>query len=582
MTLTIDEFVTSYILSSHPRNKAIVDIKNKATGEICFIKIRHRLSKFYAVSLVDPVTFEVWAETQVKSATTRIKPIILHLDNKTDVSVEFRDSSRLGFEWTFAWEGEKYRWYVVSITIYNIVPYKYTYIRVRESRMSNSLECRAIRKTGKLPLLNLLFLLRPSYLGDICVAQYLPCMLKDEYFGIFSLFRYSMLRCNLTKPRELELIIVMSLMTLLDKSNDGGWKRDPISTGIQDDTLGYNTSCISQPENNNRIAYEDPIPKKALQKKYKAELSNEQKLQLMLERDARRSQKQIQSDHKHHKPSLSAGNSPAQSPIVSPLPTPSTSTHAATPRLARQKSASVLISSSQEASSSSILPSPSQSSGSPGRLSRLFSSLSHMKQTGEPSPTNSKTTSPVERHNKKPVVNDTSSNKTNQAVSQQRFLDPQQQQMHYQEKKQRKQQQLQLQQQQQQQAHPYYNHQLSLPTAGQISRLANEFGNLSIVNYDNPPSLRSIRWNQEPPSPIVTNNYIVQSSTAAPTYHKHRRNSTKSRTDDQKRMSASEYSLYAYHQPQQQLHYGNNYNYNNRYSTSEYYTYQQQQYDYYQ
>lgn len=114
MTLTIDDVVTHYVLSSHPRNRAIIDIKNKKTGELRFIKIRHRLSKFYAVSLVDPVTFEVWAETQVKSASTRIKPIILHLDenNKNDTPVELRDTSRIGFEWSFIWEGEKYRWYV--------------------------------------------------------------------------------------------------------------------------------------------------------------------------------------------------------------------------------------------------------------------------------------------------------------------------------------------------------------------------------------------------------------------------------------------------------------------------------------
>ncbi|GAN04234.1 hypothetical protein MAM1_0058c03694 [Mucor ambiguus] len=96
--------------SVHPRNRAIIDVKDKKSGELRFIKIRHRLSKFYAVSLVDPVTFEVWAETQVKSATARIKPIILHLDNKQDTTVELKDTSRIGFEWTFAWEGEKYRW----------------------------------------------------------------------------------------------------------------------------------------------------------------------------------------------------------------------------------------------------------------------------------------------------------------------------------------------------------------------------------------------------------------------------------------------------------------------------------------
>lgn len=116
MTLTIDDIVTHYILSSHPKNKAIVDIKEKQTGELKYIKIRHRLSKFYAVSLVDPVTFEVWAETQAKSATAKIKPIVLHLQQQpntnatVDTPVEFRDTSRIGFEWTFTWEGEKYRW----------------------------------------------------------------------------------------------------------------------------------------------------------------------------------------------------------------------------------------------------------------------------------------------------------------------------------------------------------------------------------------------------------------------------------------------------------------------------------------
>ncbi|KAI9365808.1 hypothetical protein BD770DRAFT_312839 [Pilaira anomala] len=76
--------------------------------------IRHRLSNFYAVSLVDPVTFEVWAETQVKTAASRVKPITLHLDetNKNNTpAVELRDTSRIGFEWSFIWEGEKYRWY---------------------------------------------------------------------------------------------------------------------------------------------------------------------------------------------------------------------------------------------------------------------------------------------------------------------------------------------------------------------------------------------------------------------------------------------------------------------------------------
>ncbi|KAI9481672.1 MAG: hypothetical protein EXX96DRAFT_464463, partial [Benjaminiella poitrasii] len=74
--------------------------------------IRHRLFNFYAISLVDPTSFEVRAETQAKNASARLKPIVLHLDNNQDISVDFRDAavSRFGFEWTFAWEGEKYKW----------------------------------------------------------------------------------------------------------------------------------------------------------------------------------------------------------------------------------------------------------------------------------------------------------------------------------------------------------------------------------------------------------------------------------------------------------------------------------------
>ncbi|KAI8967567.1 hypothetical protein BDF20DRAFT_806305, partial [Mycotypha africana] len=77
--------------------------------------IRHRLSKFYAVSLVDPRTFEVQAETQVKSASSKLKTILLHCpateqQQQQDTSVELKDTSKIGFEWCFTWEGERYKW----------------------------------------------------------------------------------------------------------------------------------------------------------------------------------------------------------------------------------------------------------------------------------------------------------------------------------------------------------------------------------------------------------------------------------------------------------------------------------------
>ncbi|CAO3619368.1 unnamed protein product [Mucor hiemalis] len=569
MALTIDDVVTHYILSNHPKNRALIDIKNKKTGELRFIKIRHRLSKFYAVSLVDPVTFEVLAETQVKSASARIKPIILHLDdNKKDTPVELRDSSRIGFEWSFVWEGEKYRW-------------------VRESRMSNSLECKAIRKSG-----------------DICVAQYLPRMLKDEYFGIFSLLGYNMLRCNLTKSRELELLILMSLMTLLDKSDDGGWKKDSISKGVQEDIIGggYNqTSTVEHNTNSNTnsdvlsFTYEDPIPKKSLQKKMCDDLKTN-------------------PVGPKNKP-LSAGNSPSHTPKISPLPTPSVSTtNVESPRiLTRQKSAGNLNYSrdtsfviNKDGTSTSTT---TKTSG--GRLSKIFSSLSQPKQTNVSAatvtPTDSKNTSPVDA-NKHTTIYESNDSIGNNMSKTNYGSDTIQQ---------RKQKQVQRQQRPPQYDHPsYYDHQRSLPV-GQLTRFTDDFGNLNLNgHYDNHlTSVRSIRWNPEPllaPVQQTTSTAPPVNSNPNNTYLKrtpsgsrqlftaqqiqHRSQSQDRRRprvlDEHRRMSISEYPLYAYppqppHHPQ---HYGyipqptGTNKYNNRYSTSEYYAYQQQQqqYDYYQ
>jgi hypothetical protein len=52
-------------------------------------------------------TFDVWAETQVKSASARLKPITLQ--GYKD-SVALKDTSLFGFEWSFEWENQKYKW----------------------------------------------------------------------------------------------------------------------------------------------------------------------------------------------------------------------------------------------------------------------------------------------------------------------------------------------------------------------------------------------------------------------------------------------------------------------------------------
>ncbi|KAG0163050.1 hypothetical protein DFQ28_005067 [Apophysomyces sp. BC1034] len=253
------KIVSQYTLCTHPRNRAIVDIKNKTTGVLSFIKIRHRLPDIYAVSLVDPRTFEVWAETQTKSATARVKAIVLPTKN---IEVQLRDTSRIGFEWAFEWEGEQYHW-------------------VRQSPLSPSLEC------------------RKTHDSSVVIAQYLSRGLKDEYFGLLATLRYNMIG----DTWGLELIAVMSLLILLDKSDDK-WKRGDrggTSRVQSDEDL---LMSLGEPPANAKIT------KKEQQRKNKTELENEQLLRTMLEKQWKKS----------------PVTSPIASPGGSPVPTPSTST----------------------------------------------------------------------------------------------------------------------------------------------------------------------------------------------------------------------------------------------------------------
>ncbi|KAF7728465.1 hypothetical protein EC973_006018 [Apophysomyces ossiformis] len=250
--------VSQYALCAHPRNRAIVDVKNKSTGELSFIKIRHRLPDFYAVSLVDPRTFEVWAETQTKSVTTRVKTIVLPLK---DIEVQLRDTSRIGFEWSFDWEGERYHW-------------------VRQSPLSPSFEC------------------RKTHDSSVVIAQYLSRGLKDEYFGLLATLRYNMMGDSW----GLELVVILSLLIILDKSDDK-WNRanrGPVHGIRSDEDL---LMSLGEPPTSTRIT------KKEQQRRNKVESENEQLLRTMLERQWKKS----------------PVSSPAASPGGSPVPSPSTS-----------------------------------------------------------------------------------------------------------------------------------------------------------------------------------------------------------------------------------------------------------------
>ncbi|KAI8081734.1 uncharacterized protein BX664DRAFT_199714 [Halteromyces radiatus] len=168
--------------------------------------------------------------------------------------------------------------------------------------MRPSLECRAMMGRG----------------NDICVAQYLPRGVKNEYFGLMSLLGYNLTRCQVEDVQAMELILITSLMTILDKADDNGWKKETSSGHL---FLEPNEiPSIHHPDDDNHHTLKKK-QKEQLQKE-KSERNNEQRLQWMLEKDVRRSQKQLlKQGYASHQ------QSPLGSPKMSPVPSPSTSTH---------------------------------------------------------------------------------------------------------------------------------------------------------------------------------------------------------------------------------------------------------------
>ncbi|ORX62852.1 hypothetical protein DM01DRAFT_1379463 [Hesseltinella vesiculosa] len=274
--LSVEDSVKHLTLSRHPKNRSLVDIKNKRTNELCYIKIRHRLANFYALSVVDPTTFEVQAETQVKGASARVKPITLQGYKE---AVLLKDSSMFGMEWSFEWEKQRFKW-------------------VRESLMRPGMECRAVYGKG----------------NDVCIAQYLPRGVKNEYFGLLSLLEYNMDRCNVQDDHGLELVLVTTLMTILDKADDTRWRKEVQHGGA---FLEINEVPGMHPPT------EETTDKKQQQRKEKNERDIEQRLQWMLEKDVRRSQKQLRKQTVVH----SQQTSPSGSPLATPLGSPTASTH---------------------------------------------------------------------------------------------------------------------------------------------------------------------------------------------------------------------------------------------------------------
>ncbi|KAI8342281.1 hypothetical protein BC941DRAFT_137433 [Chlamydoabsidia padenii] len=127
----------------------------------------------------------------------------------------------------------------------------------------------------------------------------------------------------------MELLLITSLMTILDKAGDNGWKKETSGGFLEPNEIPSVHHPGDDDDNEGNDSDSDSTHRlggKEQQQKEKSERNIEQRLQWMLEKDVRRSQKQLKRQQTGY---ASQQQSPLGSPrgSSSPIPSPSTSTH---------------------------------------------------------------------------------------------------------------------------------------------------------------------------------------------------------------------------------------------------------------
>ncbi|RUP43993.1 hypothetical protein BC936DRAFT_150101 [Jimgerdemannia flammicorona] len=150
-----------------------IELRDKFTSVLIYTKVRHKVPGAYAISIVEPDSGAVMAEMQAQSSASKEKAIVLH---NPDLLVHLKETGGVvkGFEWSFGWEGEMYRW-------------------VRELPFSSNLECRCIRKP-----------------------------VRRSHLGILTIHFYNMDRYKVSDRKGLEIAAIASLMTFFDRIDDEG------------------------------------------------------------------------------------------------------------------------------------------------------------------------------------------------------------------------------------------------------------------------------------------------------------------------------------------------------------------------
>ncbi|CAG8468935.1 36355_t:CDS:2 [Racocetra persica] len=220
--------------------KGVVEIKHLATNEVTHKKFRQKVPGGYCSKLIEPITEVILAEIQGDSSKAKLKKILLY---QPDDSVELKDSGIFSFEHKFRWENEKFVW--------------------KKRAFSKDLECKMVQ-SGDEP--------------NMCIALYQP---KNKNVGTVNIMSDNMNRLNIQDRRGLEYVLLMSILSFLDKSDDDSISKDKNEFILGEESKG---ELKEEPKK-----VEDQERKKKEKEKKKHKKQNEKIVKELVEED--RSQK---------------------------------------------------------------------------------------------------------------------------------------------------------------------------------------------------------------------------------------------------------------------------------------------------
>ncbi|CAG8537587.1 10003_t:CDS:2, partial [Cetraspora pellucida] len=210
--------------------KGVVEIKHLATNEVTHKKFRQKVPGGYCAKLIDPITEVLLAEIKGDSSKAKLKNILLY---QPDDNIELKDSGMFSFEHKFRWENEKFVW--------------------KRHAFSKELECK---------------MMQPGNEPNMCIALYQP---KNKNVGTVNIMSDNMNRLNIQDRRGLEYVLLMSILSFLDKSED-----DSISKEKNEFILGEETKGELKEESKKKIvkeSVEEDGSQKSKQEKIDEELA---------------------------------------------------------------------------------------------------------------------------------------------------------------------------------------------------------------------------------------------------------------------------------------------------------------------